>query len=70
MERLELPPYEDVTLPHLRYVMANKKAQIHENDANRHRVPHYEGLSVDDILKFAKDYTSVADVLPQVKREV
>ncbi len=57
MERLELPPYEDVTLPHLKYVMANKKAQIHENDANRYRVPHYEGLTVEDILKFAKDYT-------------
>ena len=70
MEHLELPPYEDVTLPHFKYVMANKKAQIHENDANRYRVPHYEGLSVEDILKFAKDYPSVADVWPQVSREV
>ncbi len=57
-------------MPHLKYVMATKKAQIHENEASRHRVPHYEGLTIEDILKFAKDYPAVGVVLPQVEREV
>ena len=48
-----LPKYDQVTIWHLRDLIAGKTLRIPAEKAQHLHVPHYEGLSISKILEFA-----------------
>ena len=67
-----LPSYETVTVWHLRDLCASKRKIIKCDDVKVIQLPHYEGLSIENILDFAQGYDngSVMRALPESKDEV
>jgi len=65
-----LPEYESVTIFHLRDLTAGKRKMIKATDAKHITVPQFEGLKIETMLDFAKDYPQVALALPECEREI
>ena len=59
-----------VTIYHLRDLAAGKRTRIHCDDVKVLTVPHYEGLTIETMLKFAESSPAVAKALPVEPREV
>ena len=57
--RAYLAPFESMTVWHLRDIAGGKRKLIKCEDVKILQVPHYEGLSVEDILGFAWQYPLV-----------
>ena len=64
-----MPPYATVTIFHLRDLASGKRSRISCDDVRVFQVPHYDGLTTEDILKWAKSYPAVAEALPILARE-
>ena len=66
-----LPPKQDSTQKFLREVMSGRKLYIKWKKVAVIRVPHYKGLQVRDLLRFASSKVNIEDYLPdyQYKKE-
>ena len=64
-----LPSYETVTVFHMRDIVAGKRTRIKEKEVNHINIPHFEGLSVEKFMEYAKDKPAVMMVFPILERE-
>ena len=65
-----LPPYDNVTIFHMRDLAAGTKTIIKGKDILHISIPQFEGLSIESFLEFSKGYTKVRDALPEVQKEL
>ena len=59
-----LPPFENVTVWHLRDIQSGAKKRIKSADVKHINVPQFEGLSIKDMQTFAEQYPGVSRYLP------
>ena len=59
-----------MTIWHLRDIAANKRKRIKLEDVKHIDVPHFEGLSIDNMLAYAAQFTEVMRALPIVRKEI
>jgi len=64
-----LPPYDNVTVWHLRDLASGRKKKILGTEVKHIMVPQYEGLSIAHLLKFGNNFDSVKNSLPEVEKE-
>ena len=67
-----LPTYNTVTIFHLRDIMSGKRTLIKCDEVKYINIPYYEGLAVEDIVNWAKQYRGVDALqsLPLIEREL
>ena len=65
-----LPPYETVTVWHMRDLCSGKRKRILGTEVKHIMVPQYEGLSIKHMLEFGYNFDSVREALPEVEGEV
>ena len=66
-----LPPYQTVTIFHMRDLVSGKRTMILTQNVKTISVPFFEGLSIEFMITWAKGRPEkVMDALPMVKREV
>ena len=66
-----LPPYESVTVFHMRDICGGKRKMIKQANVKVISVPFFDGLSIEHMLNWAKTRPEgVMEALPVVKREV
>ena len=65
-----LPHRNHVMIWHLRDLAAGRRRIIKNSDVKVIDVPYFEGLTVSDMLRFAKDYPSVSDAFPTESKEI
>jgi hypothetical protein len=65
-----LPAYQVCTVFHVRDLAAGKRRLILAKEVKHINVPQFEGLSVEEMLKFAAAYPEVVRTLPAEEREV
>ena len=65
-----LPHRNHVTIWHLRDLAAGKRRIIKNSDVKVIDVPYFEGLTVSDMLRYAKDYPSVYEAFPIELKEI
>ena len=63
--QLYLPPKQEATQRFLRDVMMGKKSYIKCDDVKVTKVPQYKGLTVKNILKFARDQMNIDKYIPE-----
>jgi hypothetical protein len=66
---LYLDSFETMTIWHLKDLAAGRKKKIISKDVKHISIPQYEGLSIADLLEYAKSYPAVMQALP-VEREI
>ena len=59
-----LPPFENVTVWHLKDVQSGAKKRIKSDQAKHINVPQFEGLSIKDMQAFATAYPQLARYFP------
>ena len=59
-----LPPFENVTVWHLRDIQSGTKKRISSDQAKHINVPQFEGLSIKDMQAFATAYPQLARYFP------
>ena len=59
-----LPPFENVTVWHLRDIQSGAKKRIKSDQARHINVPMFEGLAIEDMQAFASAYPQVARYFP------
>jgi len=59
-----LDSFENHTIWHLKDVAAGRKKKILAKAMKHISIPQYEGLSIADLLDYAKQYQSVMQALP------
>ena len=64
-----LPPFENVTIWHLRDIQSGTKKRIKSADVKHINVPQFEGLSIKDMQAFASQYPGIASYFP-IEKEV
>ena len=64
-----LPPFENVTIWHLRDIQSGSKKRIKSADVKHISVPQFEGLSIKDMQAFADKYPGVNKYFP-IEKEV
>ena len=62
-----LPPFENVTVWHLRDIQSGTKKRISSDQAKHINVPQFEGLAIKDIQTFASAYPQLARYFPVEK---
>ena len=66
-----LPSYEQVTIFHMRDLVAGKRRLIKATDVKHIAVPFFEGLSIETMIEWAKGQPgNVMQALPIVQREI
>ena len=65
-----LPPYDNVTVFHLRDLASGKRQIIKADRVKTIHVPHFEGLTLDTMLYHARKSAQVVKALPLEPREV
>lgn len=65
-----LPPYDNVTVHHLRDLAGGRRLIIKSDSVRSIHVPHFEGLTTDTMLFHAKNFPGVVKALPLEPREV
>ena len=66
-----LPPYESVTVFHMRDIVGGKRRMIKQADVRVIQVPFFEGLSIEHMMDWAKSRPEgVMEVFPVIEREV
>ena len=68
--KIYLSPYETMTIWHLRDLASNKRKRIKADDMKHIEVPHFEGLSIENMLEYAAQFTEVMRALPIVRKEI
>ena len=59
-----------MTIFHLRDLASGKRRIIRCEEVKVFQVPQYEGLTTDDMLEFARNYSEVRSALPLEEREI
>ena len=59
-----------LTIWYLRDTMRKKRGHIKCDDVKVIHLPHFEGLEIKSLLKFAKDYPDVMFILPENEGEI
>ena len=68
---VHLPPYETVTIWHMRDLIAGKRRMIKTDEVRTINVPFFEGISIDSMLNWAAAQPQdVMQAFPIVQREV
>ena len=49
-----LSSYETMTIYHLKDLASGKRKILKTEDVKYYEAPHYEGISIDDMLHFAR----------------
>ena len=62
--------FETMTIYHLRDLATGRRMKIMSEDVRVFQVPHYEGLTMADLLGFANRYELVMRALPSEPREI
>ena len=62
--------YDNVTIWHMRDLCAGTRKRIYGKVVKHIHVPQYEGLTINDMLKFGFEYDSVKLALPIVEKEI
>lgn len=65
-----LPPYDNVTIFHMRDLAAGLKKIVKGQSIHHISVPQYEGLNIESFLSFGKDFQLVKNALPDSEKEV
>ena len=65
-----LPPYDCITIFHLRDLAARKRTWLKCNGVKILQVPQFEGLKVEVLLQYAEQFPEVRKALPEVQREI
>ena len=65
-----LPAYKVSTIDHLREVASNKRKVIYAKDVKHISIPHFEGLKIEAMLDWARQYPEVLRALPSEEREI
>ena len=70
--RAFLPAYDQVTIYHLRDLVSNRRKIVRCEDVKVLQVPHFEHLSIEDILEFASSHNGGVAMmaLPESRKEV
>ncbi len=64
-----VPPYDTVTVWHLRDLASNARTRILAEKIKHINVPHFEGITIDTIYEYAKMYPAVMKCLPESEDE-
>ena len=64
-----LPPYENVTIWHMRDLLSQKRTRILGTNVKHISVPQYEGLKIDAMLAYARMYPEAMRVFPEAEKE-
>ena len=65
-----LSSYETMTVWHMRDIVANKRRSI-KSDKMRHIIiPQFDGLTIEDILQYGRQYDEVMQTLPLAEKEI
>ena len=64
-----VPPYDTVTIWHLRDLASHARTMIHAEKIKHINVPHFEGLTIDSIYEYGKMYPEVMKCLPELEEE-
>ena len=59
-----LPSYETVTVFHMKDLMNGSRTKIQQTLVKHIAVPHFEGLKVEAMMDFAKNYPDALRTLP------
>ena len=62
-----LPPIQDATQAYLRGIMMGKKEYVKSKNVMVIKVPHYKGLTVAKILRFARSKQNINNYIPDYK---
>ena len=62
---VNLPPLQEATQKYLREILIGWKQYISYKKVNVIKVPHYKGLTVQDLLSFAELNVNIYDYLPE-----
>ena len=62
---VNLPPLQEATQKYLREILIGWKQYISYKKVNAIKVPHYKGLTVQDLLSFAELNANIYDYLPE-----
>ena len=64
-----LPRADTVTIWHLRDMASGKRSHIKSVDVKFIEIPHYEGLTIEEMLEKAEAIPDVMKVLPIIQKE-
>ena len=59
-----------MSIYHLKDIISGNRQSIKSKDVKFVHVPHFQGLSVENMLEFAKPYTNVHQILPSQQGEI
>ncbi len=65
-----LPPYDTVTVWHLRDIGSGKRAFIKAQEVKTIQIPHFDGLTVERMLLHAAQSNDVMQALPADQKEI
>ena len=60
-----LPPKRDVTQKYLRKLLHGEKLYVKWSEVKAINIPQYEGLTVNDLIKFAESEFDINKFLPE-----
>ena len=58
-----------MTIWHMRDLISGKRKRVKEADVKTLTVPHFEGLTIESFLEYAKNKPQVMLALPALERE-
>ena len=64
-----VPDYANVSIYHLGDLAAGRRKRIKEETVRQKRVPHFEKLTIETMLEYAKEKPELMEYLPIVERE-
>ena len=59
-----LPPFENVTIWHLKDLASGDKKRIKSSQVKHINVPQFEGLTIEDMQAFASSYPGIKSYFP------
>ena len=65
-----LSSYETMTVWHMRDIVANKRRSIKSDNMSHIIIPQFDGLSIEDLLTYGRQYPEVIQTLPLAEKEI
>ena len=65
-----LSDYDTMTVWHMRDLCSGSRRRIYGKDVKHLNVPHFEGLTIKNMLAFGNNFDKVRESLPIVEKEV
>ena len=67
---LYLPPFDTVTVWHLRDLITSKRTKVKGKDVHYFNVPQYDGLGIKEFIEYANEHPEALEALPSEKSEI